>query len=80
MSISALKFIIQQIPCKSNDLHKIQLFSQNSNENKYALAKLGDLGEKDEMKALGLFSHEGVSIHPGDKGMSEIANRIFKIM
>ena len=41
------------------------------------VAKLGDLGEDDEMKAIGLFSHEGVAIHPGDKGMKAIAQRIW---
>ncbi len=38
---------------------------------------LGDLGEMDEMKAISLFRHEGVQAHPGDKGMENIASRIF---
>ncbi len=41
------------------------------------LIELGELGELDEMKALGLFQHRGVANHPGDKGMQEIADRIW---
>ena len=45
-------------------------------ENGYPLVHLGDLGELDENKAVGLFEHKGVAAHPGDLGMYRIAQRI----
>ena len=47
-------------------------------ENNYPCVELGDLGENDEMKAIGLFWHEGVANHPGDLGMKTMAERIEK--
>ena len=40
--------------------------------------ELGDLGENEQMKAIGLFEHKGVANHPGDKGMMAIASRIME--
>lgn len=39
---------------------------------------INDLGEKDENKAYGLFSHPGICGHPGDIGMQNIAKRIIE--
>lgn len=47
-------------------------------ETGYPLIPLGDLGEDDAMKAIGLFEHGGVANHPGDAGMAAIAQRILE--
>jgi hypothetical protein len=49
-----------------------------ANENGMPIVELGDLGEMEEMKAIGLFEHRGVANHPGDRGMEAIAERIFE--
>ena len=39
---------------------------------------IGDLGEIDEMKALGEYENRGVALHPSDRGMAAIAERILE--
>ena len=41
---------------------------------------LGDLGEDEKMKAIGLFAHSGIANHPGDRGMQAIADRIISVL
>ncbi len=57
-----------------------EITAEYAKENGYPLVYLGDLGEKDEMKAIGLFEHAGVANHPGDLGMKMIAERIFEVI
>lgn len=49
-----------------------------ADENGYSFVTIEDLGLRDDMKAIGLFEHYGVSIHPGDLGMRCIAERIME--
>ncbi len=49
-------------------------------EKGYAFAPLHDLGNRDDMKAVGKFAHAGVAAHPGDNGMAQIAARIYRAM
>ena len=49
-------------------------------ERNITCVELGDLGERDEMKAIGLFADPGVENHPGDLGMQMIAERIFEAL
>ena len=45
-------------------------------ERGYAFASICDLGAKEEMRAADRFAHAGVALHPGDRGMEEIARRL----
>lgn len=51
-----------------------------ANKRGYCFEYLGELGEDDNMKAIGLFEHGGVANHPGDKGMQAIADRILDVI
>ena len=51
---------------------------QTAKQKNMPFVYLGDLGDDDSMKAIGLFEHSGVASHPGDLGMQNIADRIYK--
>lgn len=53
-----------------------EIFKEVAEENDYTFCKLHDLSEDEANMAIGLFEHEGVSIHQGDLGMKGIAERI----
>lgn len=56
------------------------MIMEYAKENGLTCIYMGDLGELDEMKAVGLFEHLGVASHPGDLGMKNIADRIFNAL
>ena len=47
-------------------------------EKSYGFVQLHDLGCMENMKATGKFKHAGVAAHPGDIGMENIAERIYR--
>ena len=47
-------------------------------ERGYPSVYMGELGEDDKMKAIGLFEHTGIANHPGDLGMERIAEMIWE--
>lgn len=49
-------------------------------ERAYKIAELGEYGENDAMKAIGLFEHSGVANPPGDLGRRIIAAEKLKVM
>lgn len=41
------------------------------------IVDLNDIGDDESNMAIGKFAHHGVEIHPGDKGMKEIADALY---
>ncbi len=53
------------------------IIEQIAAEHNSPFVSLGDLGQRNDMMAIGKFWHSGVAVHPGDLGMEQIANRIW---
>ena len=49
-------------------------------EKGYDFVQIHDLGNDEQMKAVGKFGHAFVAAHPGDKGMAVIAERIYNVL
>lgn len=54
-----------------------EVIEEVSKERGLQCVYMTDLGDKEEMKAIGKFEHGGVAIHPGDLGMDNMAKRLF---
>ncbi len=57
-----------------------EIIEKVATENGLPYVYLGDLGERDDMMAIGLYENAGVARHPGDLGMKTIAERIFEAL
>ncbi len=55
---------------------KAELTERAAKEVGAVYVDVGELGKKDENKAIGLFWHKGVANHPGDLGMKRLADLI----
>lgn len=53
-----------------------KVLAEMSEEHGYCFCQLHDLSQDESTMAIGLFEHQGVALHPGDYGMSCIAERI----
>lgn len=51
-----------------------------TNKHNCQYVKISDLGEQDKYKAINEYPHYGVSIHPNDLGMLNIAERLYKVI
>ena len=71
---AAVRGVFWPNPAKDHEIaHAASDFS-------FPFVSISDLGADPSMKALGLFPHEGVANHPGDKGMRTIADRILEVL
>lgn len=76
-SDSVVKIIVEGFwPTPVNDMIR-----NYAKKNNYPFVPLADLFENDKSNAaIGLFEHEGVANHPSDKGMHNIASRIWEVV
>ena len=56
------------------------IISQVATEKGLTFVRLNDLSLNEENMAIGQFWHDGVAVHPSDKGMAKIAQRIAEVL
>ena len=57
-----------------------KVIEEYAKEKNLPFVLLNDLEDDESNMAIGLFEHSGVAHHPGDKGMKNIAERIFAVL
>ena len=77
---SAKATLTSGVTADTTALNANQLTAKMAAERGAPVVDLREIGRHDDMMAIGLFEHHGVSIHPGDKGMQYIADEIYDVL
>lgn len=78
--LSARDIKIMQLSAYFGNSEKNDAIKEYCEEYDAYLVWVSDILQKEENRATGLFEHEGVQAHPGDKGMGLISERILETL